>query len=128
MIETYKLIYPHIQFNFQEKQTFGTTNIHIISNQNAIKRILDNIISNACKYSIDKNPTINIIYENDILTIKDNGKGIKYPNKIFERSYKETDNGHGIGMHIVHRLCSELSIKIKIESQESYGTSIKLFF
>lgn len=120
VIDTYQLIYPNIKFNFDENS------IKINSNQNALKRIIDNIISNACKYSIDKNPMIEIQYENNNLIIKDNGKGIKYPKKIFERSYKEADNGHGIGMHIVYRLCNELSIKIDIESQENIGTIVVL--
>ena len=121
-IETYKLIYPNINFAFDKKQ------IKINSNQNALKRILDNIISNGCKYSIDIDPTIIIEYKNNTLIIKDNGKGIKYPQKVFERSYKENEHGHGIGMHIVHRLCDKLNIKIKITSKEYNGTNVKLQF
>ena len=117
-IETYKTIYPHIQFTYDNKPAL------INSNQNAVKRILDNIISNACKYSIDNEPTIIVTYDNNVLTIKDNGKGIKYPKKIFERNYKENESGYGIGMHIVHRLCSELLIKINIKSEQNIGTTI----
>ena len=121
-IETYKIIYPHIQFKYDNKS------ILINSNQNTVKRILDNIISNACKYSIDNEPMIIVTYENNTLTIKDNGKGIKYPKKIFERSYKENESGYGIGMHIVHRLCSELQIKIDIQSEQNVGTIISFKF
>ena len=63
----------------------------------------------------------------DTITIEDNGKGMKYPQKIFERSYKENQIGHGIGMHIVHRLCSELNIKIKIKSIQNVGTTVELY-
>ena len=118
IIETHKTLYPNIKFNFENDD------IIINSNEIAIKRILENIMSNACKYSIQQNPTINIFYSQNILTIQDNGKGIKYPQRIFERNYKENTNGHGIGMHIVHRLCSELSIKIDIKSKN--GTIVKL--
>jgi len=122
LLETYKSIYPNISFNFANKEIYLTTN------QNAVKRIIDNILSNACKYSSTNNPTITILFENNTLTIKDNGKGIKYPKKIFERSYKEDDNGHGIGMHIVHRLCNELSLNIDIESKENIGTIVTIKF
>ena len=121
-IETYQILYPNIKFDFTPNT------INIFSNKNAIVRIIDNILSNACKYSIDINPTINIDFQNNTLIIKDNGKGIKYPEKIFERSYKETTNGHGIGMHIIHRLCNELSHKIDVQSQEYKGTTISLTF
>ncbi len=121
VLDIYKPIYPQVTINLD----IDTTDI-INTNQNAFRRILDNIISNAYKYSIDVNPTIDIGYSNGILTIKDNGKGIKYPKKIFERNYKEAESGHGIGMHIVYRLCSELSIDINIQSQD--GTCITLTF
>ncbi|MCK5110062.1 MAG: HAMP domain-containing histidine kinase [Arcobacteraceae bacterium] len=120
IIEIYQSLYPNIKFEFLGEP------IIVISNQNAMKRIIDNIISNACKYSIDDNPTIFIGFKNNTLTIKDNGKGIKYPEKIFERSYKETESGHGIGMHIVHRLCEQLSHKINIKSES--GTIITILF
>lgn len=120
IIETYQSIYPQIIFNFDNKE------ILISSNKDAIKRIIDNIISNSCKYSNNTKAIININYENNTLTIQDNGKGIKYPKKIFQRNYKENDKGYGIGMHIVHRLCSELEIKIDIKSDENMGTRILL--
>ncbi len=122
IVETYKLLYPNIIFNVDIKALILTSNV------NAIKRILDNLISNACKYSIDTNPIVEIKYHNDTLIIKDNGKGIKYPKKIFERSYKESNSGYGIGMHIVHRLCNNLNINIDVNSQEQQGTEIRLKF
>ena len=121
-IEIYKNIYPKIEFvnEIQDKK--------IKSNQKAIIRILDNIISNSCKYANSKNPKIEFSFSKNSLTIKDNGKGIKYPKKVFERSYKEEENGYGIGMHIVHRLANTLNIKIKIDSKLNYGTKIILLF
>ena len=72
IIETYKSIYPQISFKFTQE------NIIILSNQNAIKRIIDNIIQNSCKYKNNTNPNINISYLNHNLIIQDNGKGIKH--------------------------------------------------
>jgi two-component system OmpR family sensor kinase len=120
LIENYRIIYPNIRFEFDQKV------MNIKSNENSLKRILDNIISNACKYSQTKNALVNIVFKNEILTIKDNGKGIKYPKKVFERAYKESTNGHGIGMHIVHRLCLSLDIDITLESSEHIGTKVIL--
>jgi len=122
IINEYKTIYPHINFEFEIK------NITINSNEIAIKRILDNIISNSCKYSTKQNPYINIEFKNNTLYIKDNGKGIKYPKKIFQRNYKEDDNGYGIGMHIVYKLCSELNHNIDIKSVQYEGTQVSIGF
>ena len=122
LISEYTTIYPHINFEFKKQ------NISIHSNDKAIKRILDNIISNACKYSIKENPYINIEYINNTLYIKDNGKGIKYPKKIFQRNYKEDDNGYGIGMHIVYKLCNDLNHSIDIQSVQYEGTQVSIVF
>ena len=119
-IEDFKLLYPHIIFELD-----CPTNEIINTNKKSFLRIVDNILSNSSKYS-SANSKIKIIYKNKKLTIQDNGKGIKYPKKIFERRYKETEQGYGIGMHIVHRLCDNLNIEISIESKENIGTKIEL--
>ena len=114
--------YPSINFNI------NTKDILISTHKASVIRILDNILTNSCKYASDIEPTIKINFHSNILTIKDNGKGMKYPKKIFERSYSESQNGHGIGMHIVHRLCQELDINIDVVSSTNKGTSIRLEF
>ncbi len=122
-IEDFQLLYPEVKFNIniQEKTK-------IFSNEKVLNRIIDNILSNSCKYSNEFNPIVTIEYQNKNLIIKDNGKGVKYPKKIFERSYKESELGHGIGMHIVHRLCDNLDIEITIDSKENFGTDVVLIF
>ena len=120
-IEYYSYLYPQIKFIFETKiQT-----IH--SSYNELSRILDNLISNACKYN-SVNGFVKIYEKDNKLYIQDNGKGIKYPKKVFERSYSEDENGHGIGMHIVYRLCNELGIDIDIDSQKDISTKVVLKF
>jgi two-component system OmpR family sensor kinase len=119
-IQNFKLQHPDIKFIFHAESLF------VVTDKKSVERIVDNILSNSCKYSNKTKPIVEIFIKNNTLIIKDNGKGIKYPNKVFERSYSENDNGHGIGMHIVWRLCEELDIKITINSQYEKGTVIKL--
>ena len=120
--ENCKIQYPNIDFKIEK------SNMIVSTNKKAISRIIDNILSNSCKYSKDKDPYIKIWFENNKLYIQDNGKGMQYPQKIFERSYSENESGHGIGMHIVHRLSSELDIEVKIGSKENIGTTIVIIF
>ena len=120
-VEDFKLSYSQVKFEIDI-----SSNVVIHSHPKAISRIIDNILSNACKYSNDSNPEISIKYLDKNLIIKDNGKGVKYPEKVFERSYKEEQLGHGIGMHIVHRLCDNLHIKIEINSLKNVGTQVIL--
>ncbi len=101
--------------------------ILIFTNKDALSRILDNLISNACKYS-KKDATITIKMDKKILYIKDNGYGIKNVKKVFDRFYKESERGVGIGMHIVKKLCDELKIDIVVKSKLEVGTTVTLNF
>ena len=90
-------------------------------------RIVDNIIVNASKYN-KEHGSIEIFYtpKERTLTIKDTGKGIKYPKKIFKRFYKEHERGLGIGLHIVKKLTDSLKIKIDVQSKLGEGTVVTL--
>ena len=121
-IEDFKLLYPNIIFELE-----CTINETIYTDKKSFIRIIDNILSNSSKYS-SESPKIKVTYKDRRLSIQDNGKGIKYPKKIFERRYKETQQGYGIGMHIVHRLCDNLNIEISVKSEENIGTKIELVY
>lgn len=120
--EDYKLLYPHIDFKLSLQ-----SNRTLYSDKKALLKIIDNILSNSAKYSTIE-PKITITCENNTLIIQDNGKGMRYPQKIFERRYKESEQGYGIGMDIVHRLCDGLGINITIDSQQNKGTKVELYF
>ncbi|HIP47064.1 MAG TPA: HAMP domain-containing histidine kinase [Campylobacterales bacterium] len=88
--------------------------IMIESDRHAFSRIIYNLLSNACKYNTSHG-FIHIKTENHILTITNDSYGIKKPEKVFDRFYKESDRGIGIGLHIVEKLCKELDITKKLE-------------
>ena len=101
--------------------------------------ILDNILSNAIKYSPD-NATISIeaeIQNNELLlNIVDQGIGIPKEQhlKVFDAFYQgkapedKTIKGSGLGLTIVKELAMRLNGNIQINSQVSppSGTSIML--
>ena len=123
IIPSYEKLYPKIIFHIKVDEIF------VMTNKNAILRIIDNIISNSCKYSKEENALIKIYFKKNILIIEDNGKGMKYPQRIFERNYQEnTSSGYGIGAHIIYRLCNTLKHDIKIESKINIGTKIFIYF
>jgi signal transduction histidine kinase len=108
-------LYDYLDWDIRVKEEV------IISNQNALNRILYNLLSNACKYNTS-NGFIKIKMEKNTLSIINNSYGIKNPKKVFERFYKESDRGLGIGLHIVEKLCGELGIEKKLEVKESVVT------
>ena len=103
----------------------AVTSCELFVNKDAFIRIIDNLLSNAIKYNRDGGK-VYISLDKNILEIKDTGKGIKNPKKVFDRFYKEQDRGIGIGLHIVKKLCDELDIGVRVESKLGVGSSFFL--
>ena len=100
--------------------------------KNSIRKLLNNLISNAIKYSYN-NKTIEITLQENILTIKDEGQGIAKEDqkKIFKR-YKRVNKkgtgGFGIGLDIVMGICRANKIEISLESELKKGSLFRLVF
>lgn len=115
-------LYPNIRFVFRSSDK----KIVKFTNKEMLVRIIDNLLSNAAKYNrIDG--TVLVKLNKEVLSIKDEGKGIKDTKKIFARYYKEHDTGVGLGLHIVKKLADELSIKLSIDSSTA-GTIVTVDF
>ncbi len=119
VIAMHKPLYPNINFILEHFTLVAKTN------PQALKQILQNIISNACKYN-RKDGFVKIYAKGDSLYIQDSGKGIEKPEKIFERSFSG-ENSSGIGLDIVKRLASALNIEMDVKSS-SAGTVFILKF
>lgn len=100
-----------------------------------LQKIVDNNLSNAVKYSKEEG-TVEVILRKDkrnnkiILIIKDDGIGIKDPDKIFSRYYREDEvkGGFGIGLNIVNRIINEEEIDVFVRSVVNEGTEFKYIF
>jgi len=111
--------YPELNFNI------SCSSLLVEANTNALKQILHNLISNACKYNSDKG-YVNIYVKNRTLYIEDSGTGIKEPDKIFNREYSG-HNSSGLGLDIVKRLCDAMNIEIEVTSNDK-GSCFSLKF
>ncbi|MCF6244022.1 MAG: HAMP domain-containing histidine kinase [Sulfurovum sp.] len=96
-------------------------NMIIKSDKNALSRVVYNLLSNASKYNTAQGK-IYISLQENILAISNTSYGIKNPTRIFERFYKESDRGLGIGLHIVDKLCKELDISIEVKVEDTLIT------
>jgi two-component system, OmpR family, sensor kinase len=96
-----------------------------------LEQIIDNLISNAMKYS-DKNTPITLTLKASQLTIEDQGIGMDEGTlvKIFERYYQadRRKEGEGIGLALVKSYCDSMRIDIQIRSRKLEGTSVTLEF
>ena len=118
-VQSHQVVFKDIDFQMD------ISSFKIEVNKDAFIRVIDNLLSNAGKYNKPKG-SISIYMQEDSLIIEDTGIGIKEPQKIFERFYKETDRGIGIGLHIVKKLCNEMDINIAVKSSIGKGTKFFL--
>ncbi|MFT4073772.1 MAG: HAMP domain-containing sensor histidine kinase [Dysgonamonadaceae bacterium] len=119
------------------KTSFSPQGISVCTDENSFSTILNNLISNAVKYSNEKG-IVEIkaeqIENQLILKISNTGKGIpkEEMDAIFEKFYRsyaaEQPNvkGFGLGLPIVKRFCSLLDINIEISSVLNKNTTVKL--
>jgi PAS domain S-box-containing protein len=133
VIADLSLIINEKQLKVDFKDNIGQK-ITLLADQNIIHIIIDNVISNAVKYTPDKGH-IEVNLENDnnsvILTVKDNGYGIpkNQQDKIFTKLFradnaiKKVTNGTGLGLYMVNKLMDKLGGSIRFESEENEGTT-----
>lgn len=94
-----------------------------------IERLIDNILSNAIKYT-NKSTKIRITLDETHLSIEDEGKGMskKELDKIFTRylRFDKSQGGFGLGYSIVKSITDEYGMKIDIDSKPNKGTKVTL--
>jgi len=120
-VELMQMSYEKIKF------TNRVLNVQIFTNRDAFSRIVDNLLSNGAKYNKVNGEVELFMQDSDgTLCIKDSGKGIKEPSKVFDRFYKEQERGMGIGLHIVKKLSTELGMSITLKSSLDKGSTFFL--
>ena len=105
-------LYDYLNFEIDIKETLLTTN------KQSFERIVYNLISNACKYNTSDG-NIKISLEGTHLFIRNSSYGVSNPHRVFERFYKESERGLGIGLHIVDKLCKALGIDKKFSVEDT---------
>ena len=96
------------------------------------QKLVNNLISNAIKYSYKDSVVEVILNNNNILSVKDFGIGISLEDQkeIFKR-YKRGNNnegGFGIGLDIVKGICEEYNLILTLESQMNKETIFSIDF
>lgn len=98
-------------------------------NKVELQRILDNTLSNAIKYSFFGG-SVTIVLErkdenNCLLSIKDEGQGIKDIHKVLQRFEREdgVQGGFGLGLNIVQNICNKNDVDVEVRSLENKGST-----
>lgn len=118
-------IFPNIVFKLQLQNT------QIFTDKIGLSKVIDNIIDNGVKYSLNSN-IIEIKLSDYKLYIKDYGCGMDEVEllQIFDNYYQNNENmqGFGIGLSMVKRFCDMQNIQLSFDSKPDYGTTVLLKF
>jgi two-component system, OmpR family, sensor kinase len=110
-----------------------TAGLFVNINRIELQRVIDNTLSNALKYSQNRSEIfIRLAAANGrtVLSIKDQGHGIKEIKKIFERYRREdtVKGGFGIGLSIVKHICDKNGIQLHVDSTPGKGSTFTYTF
>lgn len=98
--------------------------LFIVFNEIELQRICDNNLSNAIKYSYEKQPLHVKLYaeqQSVVFEVQNSGEKIKMPEQLFNRYYREDEarGGFGLGLNIVKEICDANDVDITVLSDES---------
>lgn len=117
------------------KLEYKKLNVKVITDSKWCMVVIEQLLSNAIKYTKNGIVSISFNEKENYLEIKDNGIGIKDSDlpKIFDKGYsgfngRQNQKSTGIGLFLVKQILDKLGQKVKLESKLGEGTSVKVYF
>ncbi len=108
----------------------------VISSRLYIEEILQNLMTNALKYTREGSITISAgkTKQGLVVTIKDSGIGISKADQkhIFEKFYRSEDyrtresNGTGLGLYVCQKLAEKIGLDLTFDSRLNHGSAFTL--
>lgn len=131
VIKKYSIIFIEKKIKLNYKKTEAK----VVSDTKWLSILLEQVISNALKYT--KSGEITILYDNKTnkLTVKDTGIGIPSSDikKIFDRGYsgfngRLNEKSSGLGLYMVGKIALLLGITIEVKSEVNIGSEFSFIF
>ncbi len=119
---------PHFDLDIRE-------DLVVYADSNLLRRALNNLLSNAAKYSPQNSFVTIRAYKNDqsvVITVTDQGPGIDPEDQpyifdpFFITAVGKKKGGVGLGLHIAYKICEAHSGTIYVTSQKDKGTTFAL--
>lgn len=131
LLKKYSLlfIHNHISLEYQSNLTY------VVSDCQWLTILIEQILSNALKYTENGKITIQYLEDKHALEIRDTGIGIRSEDipKIFDRGYsgfngRMNEKSSGLGLYLARKISERLNIQIEVESKLSKGSVFRLVF
>lgn len=121
----------------QLKLELPAEDIFIRADKHMLELVLDNLISNACKYTLSGGEVSLVLTANRQkanITVKDTGIGIPKKDRKYlfkevfraENAQSSQEKGSGFGLLQVHRIVKSMQGKLSYQSEENKGTSFTI--
>ena len=114
----------------------GTQGLHTVSDARLLRRVLDNLVSNAVRYTEAGSVLLRAVATGDAVSVEvvDTGVGIAAAEieRVFEPFYqtgnpgRDQRHGHGLGLAIVQRLERLLGLGLRVTSVPGRGSCFTL--
>ena len=131
LLKKYSLlfIHNHISLEYQSNLTY------VVSDGQWLTILIEQILSNALKYTENGKIAIQYLEDKHALEIRDTGIGIRSEDipKIFDRGYsgfngRMNEKSSGLGLYLARKMSERLNIQIEVESKLSKGSVFRLVF
>lgn len=109
-------------------------NVCVMADRHTVEMLLDNLISNACKYTMPQGSislSLSCTKRKAVIEVKDSGIGIPQKARKYlfsdvyraENARESQEDGTGFGLLQVHRIVKMLRGKITFQSEENKGST-----
>lgn len=139
-----KVVFDVIEINLMNIENKGLNlefdideDLEVLFNEKYLFIVINNLLTNAVKYTQKGSIKIEAKNKNGHIyfSVKDTGIGISKEDipRIFERFYRadevrtNAEDGVGIGLSIVKKICDSFHFKIEVSSQINKGTTFTLY-
>ena len=131
LLKKYSLLFIHNHISLEYQSNLA----YVISDSQWLTILIEQILSNALKYTENGKISIQYLKDKHALEIKDTGIGIRSEDipKIFDRGYsgfngRMNEKSSGLGLYLAKKISERLNIQIEVESKLSQGSIFRLVF
>ena len=131
LLKKYSLLFIHNHISLEYQSNLA----YVISDSQWLTILIEQILSNALKYTENGKIAIQYLEDKHALEIRDTGIGIRSEDipKIFDRGYsgfngRMNEKSSGLGLYLARKISERLNIQIEVESKLSKGSVFRLVF
>lgn len=106
-VESLKALYPDIEVRAKLRP------VEVVADRDAVRRVVENLIGNAFKHNVPGG-WVKVKLTQTLFVVENSSPPLKNPSRVFERHYRESQRGMGLGLSIAKKLAREMGWDISV--------------